>query len=152
MSLLDFLKKRNAESPLRYELRILFMYHDVLRTHVSFLYRWRIAASRRRMSRGIKRRQGKKPLDVAFLLSVPGMWKLHYVYEAMRCDERYHPYLVLMPYLMCKGYSSEEMLKTMTRTEEFVKAQGYEYVIPYDYTKKKWINIKKSYNCSVSYF
>lgn len=152
MPLLQTLKKMNVESPLRYELRILFHYPDVLRTHIPFLYRWWIAASRRKTLRGTRRLQGRDRLEVAFILAVPGMWKLDYVFRAMQQNPKYHPYIVIIPYTVFKGYSEEEIHKTIGRTEEFVKSKGFEYVIPYDRERGKWIDIKKTLNPDIVFF
>lgn len=152
MSLIQTLKKMNVESPLRYRLRILFHYPDVLRTHIPFLYRWWIAHSRRKTLQGARRLQDRDHLEVAFILAVPGMWKLDYVFREMQQDSKYHPYVVIIPYTVFKGYSEEEIQKTVHRTEEFVKAKGFEYVIPYDKQRKKWIDIKKTMNPDIVFF
>lgn len=152
MSLIETLRKRNAESPLVYELRILMAYHDVIRTHVPFLYRWWIKSSRHRTMRGIRALQDKERLDVAFILAVPGMWKLDYVFKAMLESGNYHPYVVIIPYTVYKSYSDEETIRTLKRTEAFVKSRGYEYIIPYDEASGKWVDIKKTLNPDIVFF
>ena len=126
MSLLSTLKKMNAESPLLYELRILFHYPDVIRTHVPFLYRLWIKQSRKRTLKGACKLKNKERQDVAFLLAVPGTWKLDYVFRVMQHSERYHPYIVIIPYTVYKNYSDEENEKTIRRTVEFVKGKGFD--------------------------
>ena len=152
MSLIARLKKMNVESPLLYEFRILFHYPDVIRTHVPFLYRWWIKWARKRTLSGTRKLQGKDKLEVAFLLAVPGMWKLDYVFKAMQDSERYHPYVVIFPYTVYKNYSAEETEKTIRRTEEFVKTRGFEYIIPLDEKTGKWIDIKKTLNPDIVFF
>lgn len=152
MSLIQKIKKMNVESPLRYELRILLEYHDVIRTHVPFIYRWWISQSRRKTLRGAKRCRNKNKIEVAFVLAVPGMWKLDYVFRAMQQSERYHPYMVLIPYTVYKGYSVDEMEKTLRRTEGFVKARGFEYIIPRDEKTGQWLDIKKTLNPDIVFF
>ncbi len=152
MSLLETIRKKNAESPLIYELRILFAYHDVLRTHVPFLYRWWIKNCRKRTLKGAMSLQGKKTIEVAFFLAVPGMWKLDYVFRAMQQSDKYHPYIVIIPYTVYKNYSSEENKTTLQRTEEFVKSRGYDYIIPYDEKKQQWFDIKKTLNPDIVFF
>ena len=152
MKLLDTLKKMNVESPLIYEFRILFHYPDVIRTHVPFLYHWWIKRTRRRTLRGTRRLQGKERLEVAFILAVPGMWKLDYVFKAMQVSEKYHPYIVIIPYTVFKNYSEEENEKTIRRTAEFARERGFEYVIPRDEKTGKWIDIKKTLNPDIVFF
>lgn len=152
MSLIDTIRKKNVESPLVYELRILFSYHDVIRTHVSFIYRWWIKHSRRRTLEGTRALRGKEKIEVAFFLAVPGMWKLDYVFNAMRQSDKYHPYVVIIPYTIYKGYSDEETHKTLCRTEEFVKSRGYDYIIPYDEKNGRWVDIKKTLNPDIVFF
>ena len=152
MSLIATLKKMNVESPLLYDLRVAFIYHDVIRTHISFLYRSWIARSRRRTMEGLSRMANKPCREVAFILAVPGMWKLDYVFRAMQESEAYHPYVVIIPYTAFKGYSDEETMKTIRRTEEFVKNKGFEYVIPYDEKKGKWVDIKKTLDPDIVFF
>ena len=152
MSLLSKLKKMNVESPLIYELRILFHYPDVIRTHVPFLYHRWIKWARKRTLQGAAKLQGKEKLNVAFILSVPGMWKLDYVFKEMQKSERYHPYIVIIPYTVFKNYSEEENEKTIRRTAEFVKEKGFEYIIPRDEKSGKWIDIKKTLNPDIVFF
>ena len=152
MSLLQTLKKMNVESPLLYELKILFVYHDVVRTHISFLYRWWIKSCHRRTEKGLRKLKGKQRLEVAFFLSIPGMWKLDYVFLFMQKNERYHPYVVIIPYTSFKNYSEEENEKSIRRTEEFVKSRGFEYVIPRNERTGKWIDIKKTLNPDIVFF
>ena len=152
MSLLTTLKKMNVESPLVYEFRILFHYPDVIRTHVPMLYRWWIIQARKRTLRGTKRLQGKNRVEVAFILAVPGMWKLDYVFKAMQQSDKYHPYIVIIPYTVFKNYSAEENEKTIQRTAQFAKERGFEYIIPRDEKTGKWIDIKKTLNPDIVFF
>lgn len=152
MSLLGTLKKMNVESPLVYEFRILFHYPDVIRTHVPFLYHWWIKWARKRTLQGAQRLQGKGRIEVAFILAVPGMWKLDYVFKAMQQSEHYHPYIVIIPYTVFKSYSAEENEKTIQRTAAFAKEHGFEYIIPRDEKTGKWIDIKKTLNPDIVFF
>lgn len=152
MGLLARLRKMNTESPLVYEFRILLEYHDVVRTHVPALYRWWIKRSRKQTMWGAMKLQGKGRIEVAFFLAVPGMWKLDYVFRAMQQDEKYHPYVVIIPYTVYKSYSDEETEKTLHRTEEFVKNRGFEYIIPRDEKNGKWMDIKKTLNPDIVFF
>lgn len=152
MLFINTLRKKNAESPLIYELRILRVYHDVLRTHIPFVYKKWIDSCRRRTFRGLNKIRNKECLDVAFFLAVPGMWKLDYVFRAMQNSPRYHPYVVIIPYTVFKNYSEEETMSTIRRTEEFVKSRGYEYMIPYNKERHKWYDIKKTLNPDMVFF
>lgn len=152
MSIISLLKKLNTESPLSYRFKITIAYHDALRSYIPFLNRWRINASRRHMEKGIAQLKDKQCLDVAFIVSVPGMWKHDYVFKRMQGNERYHPYVVIIPYETFKGYSRNEMEATLQRTEKYFKDKGYEYRIPYDKTGDKWIDIKKAYKPDIVFF
>lgn len=151
MSLIATLKKKNVESPLRYELKILLMYHDVIRTHVPCLYRAWIKSSRKKTTRGAQQLRGRNRIDVAFFLSVPGMWKLDYVFRSMQENPKYHPYIVITPFTI-KDYSQDEVKKTIQRTVDFVSSRGYEYVIPYNEKRHCWEDIKKTMNPDIVFF
>ena len=152
MSLISTLKKMNVESPLIYEFRILFHYPDVIRTHVPFLYQQWIKRSRRNSMKVARRLHDKERIEVAFLLAVPGMWKHDYIFRAMQKSEKYHPYVVIMPYSVYKGYSEDEIQNTIRRTEEFVKDRGFEYIIPYDKKRNRWEDIKKTLAPDIVFF
>lgn len=152
MSLIQTLRKMNVESPFRYELRILLTYHDVVRTHVPFIYKIWIGICRKKTLKGTRRLKGKNKIDVAFIVSVPGMWKYDYVFEEMQQNPKYHPYVVIIPYTVYKGYSSEEIVRTIRQTESFVKQRGFEYTIPFDEQKHCWLDIKKTLNPDIVFF
>ena len=124
MGLRSWFRERYMTSPLVYNLRLVWEYHDVLRTRIPFVYRrflrGNIAASRRAATR----LKGKEVIEVAFFLSMPGMWKADYLFRRMAEDARFHPYVVLIPYTVFKSFDKEEMWRTLRRTEAFVKEKG----------------------------
>lgn len=152
MKLLERLKKMNVESPLLYELRILFAYPDVIRTHIGFIYKRWIASSRKKTLRGTYALHEKHRLEVAFILAVPGTWKLDYVFRAMQADERYHPFVVIIPYTVYKNYNQHEVEQTIKRTVKFVSDKGFEYIIPRDERTNRWYDIKKTINPDIVFF
>ena len=138
-------------SPL-YRLRLLLVYRDVLRNKVlplTRLYARRFARCQQRAASSL---QHKEKLHVAFLLSTPGMWKCHYLYKEMEQNPRYHPFLVLLPYSMYKGYSHAQVEAMLERTRLFAERQGYDYVIPRDMHTGKWDDIRSTLKPDIVFF
>ena len=152
MGLRSWFRERYMTSPLVYNLRLVWEYHDVLRTRIPFVYRrflrGNIAASRRAATR----LKGKEVIEVAFFLSMPGMWKADYLFRRMAEDARFHPYVVLIPYTVFKNFDKEEMWRTLRRTEAFVKEKGFEYVIPYDEATGRWRDIRRKENPDIVFY
>lgn len=135
-----------------YNIRIVFTYRDVIRTRIPFLYnrflRQNIAKSRN----AAKKLKDKDVIDVAFFLSIPGMWKADYLFRRMQQDARFHPYVVIIPYTVFKNFDKEEALTTLRRTEQFIQDRGFEYIIPYDEATHKWRDIKKKENPDIVFY
>lgn len=133
-------------------LRLIWAYKDLLRNHfkpVSQLYIRRFRQSQIKAAQALK---GKEVLEVAFMLTIPGMWKVDEVFKAMQKNPHYHPYMVLYPYSVYKGFDDNEILKTLERTKKYVEDKGYEYVIPYDEKKRKWIDLRKVAQPDIVFF
>lgn len=133
-------------------LRLIWAYKDLLRNHfkpVSQLYIRRFRQSQIKAAQALR---GKDVLDVAFMLTIPGMWKVDEVFKAMQKNPHYHPYMVLYPYSVYKGFDDDEILKTLERTRKYVEDKGYEYVIPYDEKKRKWIDLRKVAKPDIVFF
>ena len=137
---------------LSYKLHLMLTYKDALRTRVPLLFGAMMRKSRQRASCAAMSLQGKSKIEVAFLLTIPGMWKLDYLFRSMEQSGRYHPYIVIFPYSRFKGFSDSELNETVRRTEEFVKRKGFEYVIPYNERTGKWDDIKKTLNPDIVFF
>ena len=86
---------------------------------------------------------GKEKLEVAFFLTIPGMWKSDEVFKAMLNNPSYHPYIVIYPYSAYKEFDKKEIRKAIERTKAFIEAKGYEYIVPYDEQRDKWLDVKK---------
>ncbi|MBQ6067910.1 MAG: CDP-glycerol glycerophosphotransferase family protein [Bacteroidales bacterium] len=152
MSLRHWFRERYMTSPLVYNLRLVWEYHDFFRTRIPFVYRRflrdNIASSRRAAAK----LKGKEVVEVAFFLSIPGMWKADYLFRRMQQDLRFHPYVVIIPYTVFKGFDKEEMWRTLRRTEHFVQERGFEYVIPYDAQHRRWRDIRRKENPDVVFY
>lgn len=152
MDLWHWFREKYMTSPLVYNLRLVWEYHDFFRTRIPFLYRKflhdNIASSRHAAAK----LKGKEVVEVAFFLSIPGMWKADYLFRRMEHDPRFHPYIVLIPYSVFKNFNKEESWKTLRRTERFVQERGFEYIIPYDENRKRWRNIKKKENPDIVFY
>ncbi len=135
-----------------YKLKLVLAYKDVLRTHVPFLFRKTIKSSQKRFYEAMHRLKGKEKLDVAFFLTIPGMWKADYLFSLMAENPRFHPYVVILPYSTFKNFSKEEVWKSIQATENFVKARDFEYVIPYDAKSDRWIDIKKTMHPDIVFY
>lgn len=145
-------REKYMTSPLIYNLRLLYTYHDLFRTRIPFLYKWflkRNITSSRQYARQLK---DKEVIEVAFFLSIPGMWKADYLFRRMQADPRYHPYIVLIPYTVFKNFDRQEAENTLRRTEAFIKKRGFEYIIPYDSKTGKWRDIRKKENPDIVFY
>lgn len=133
-------------------MRLMWAYRDVLRNHVPFVTRWYIKRFRRSQMEAARRLRGKDRIEVAFMLTIPGMWKSDYLFRAMQENPRYHPYVVIYPYSWYKGFSREEVEATLHRTEKFISDKGFEYVMPRDKKTGRWQDIKKTLDPDILIF
>lgn len=143
---------KSPDTSLRYRVTQLLAHRDLIRSRVPFISKLYIKNFREQQLKAAHRLQGKECIEVAFFLTVPGMWKCDYLMRAMMNDPHYHPYVVIYPYSQYKGFSKEEIETTLHRTEEFVRGKGFEYVIPYDAKRKKWQDIKRTLNPDIVVF
>lgn len=143
---------KNVELSLAYKLRLLLAHRDLIRSKVPFVTQWYIKAFRRSQLAAARKLKGKEQIEVAFFLTIPGMWKADYLFQSMQANPRYHPYVVIYPYSQYKGFSKEDIDKTLRRTEEFIKQRGFEYIIPYDSRKERWIDIKRQRKPDIVFF
>ena len=139
-------------SKFKYRLKLMFAYKDALRTRIPFLYRHMIHNAQKKADKAAARLKGKEKIEVAFLLTIPGMWKLDYVFKRMQESRHYHPYVVIYPYSNFKGFSEQSLQETLQRTEDFIKSRGYEYIIPYNKETDKWEDIKKTLDPDIVFF
>lgn len=142
----------SSDNSFKYKLRLVLAYRDVLRNHIPPVSRWYIKHFRQSQLAAARKLKGKEQIDVAFFLTIPGMWKSDYLFRALRANPRYHPYVVIYPYSSYKGFSREEVDETLSRTELFIKNKGFEYHIPYDSKHRKWQDVKKTLNPDIVIF
>lgn len=143
---------KSPDTSLRYRVTQLLAHRDLIRSRIPFISKLYIKNFREQQLKAAHQLQGKECIEVAFFLTVPGMWKCDYLMRAMMNDPHYHPYVVIYPYSQYKGFSKEEIETTLHRTEEFVRGKGFEYVIPYDAKRKKWQDIKRTLNPDIVVF
>lgn len=124
------------------QLRVLIAYKDLLRNHFKPVSNCYFKAFRRSQIEAAKKLRDKARLEVAFFLTIPGMWKADEVFEAMQQHSRFHPYVVIYPFAVYKDFNAEEEQRTIERTKEFMEKKGFEYVIPYDEKRRKWLDIR----------
>lgn len=134
---------KSIDTSLHYRLRLLCAYHDVLRNYVPCLFRRYVRRFRQSQLAAAHRLRDKQQIEVAFFLTIPGMWKSDYLFQALRNNPRYHPYIVIYPYSTYKGFRKDEVWATVKRTERFIAGKGFEYVIPYDEKRHRWQDVKK---------
>lgn len=139
-------------SPFLYKLRILFVYKDILRNHCGPVTRHFIKKFRQSQLKAAHLLQDKQCLNVAFLLTIPSMWKLDSLFELMQKDSRFHPYVVLFPYSAYKGYNKDELERMLENSKRFIDQKGYEYVVPYDEKRNVWMDVKKTHHPDVVFF
>ena len=142
----------SIDNSLKYRLRLMWAYKDILRNHVPGLTNRFISRFRKSQLEAAHRLQGKPTLEVAFFLTIPGMWKSDYLFREMQNDPHFHPYVVIYPYSVFKGFSQEEVQQTLERTKRFVEDKGFEYVVPYDAKRNRWQDVKKTLNPDIVIF
>lgn len=143
---------KSFDTSLRYKLRLIWAYRDVARNHVGFITQRYIKQFRKTQLAAAHKLQVKDVLDVAFFLTIPGMWKSDYLFRAMQESPKYHPYIVIYPYSYYKGFSRDEVDATVERTRSFVESKGFEYVIPYNKERGQWQDVKKTLNPDIVIF
>ncbi|MBP5548456.1 MAG: CDP-glycerol glycerophosphotransferase family protein [Bacteroidales bacterium] len=151
--------KKNYDKSLSYKMRLLLAYKDVLRNHSSFVFNKYSSEYRTHQNEAAHRlkdkwqaaSEGGKPVEVAFLITIPGMWKVDYLFKAMEKDCHYHPYAVIYPYSVFKGFSKEETETTLEKTRAFIESKGFEYVIPRG-NDGKWQDITKTLKPDIVFF
>lgn len=125
-------------------MRLIAAYKDVLRNHCTPIFRLYARNFREAQENAAHRLQSKEHIEVAFFLTIPGMWKSDYLFKALQQHPRFHPYVVIYPYSYYKGFDPKEVETTLARTEKFIAEKGFEYVIPYDEKCGKWQDVRKT--------
>ncbi len=146
--------KPSADNSLRYQLQLMLEHKDLLRNRVPMLFHRYANAFRKDQVAAAHRLRGKwqqrEKIEVAFLLTIPGMWKVDYLFRAMQQSDRYHPYVVIYPYSTFKGFGDKEVQDALNRTEKFIADKGYDYVIPCK--NGKWQDIQKTLQPDIVFF
>ncbi len=135
---------KSADTSLSYKLRLIWAYKDVLRNHFSPIFKWYTRKFRDRQIAAAEQLRNKKRIDVAFLLTIPGMWKSDYLFKALNNNPKYHPYIVIYPYSVFKGFDKQEIESTIENTRLFVERKGFEYIVPYNTKLNKWEDIRET--------
>lgn len=143
---------KNYDATFSYKAKLLLAYRDAVRTRIPFITKRYIKYFRKSQLKAAHKLKDKEHITVAFFLSVPGMWKSDYVFRAMMENPRYHPVVVIGPYSTYKGFSHAEVESTVERTRRFIEEKGYEYILPYDNVKHRWIDIKHTLNPDIVFF
>ena len=143
---------KNFDQSFAYKFRLFWEYKDLLRNHFPPVTKWFVKYFSRCQQKAAHGLKSKDRIEVAFFLTTPGMWKVDDLFVAMCNNPRYHPYIVIYPYSFYKGFSNEEVQKMLQRTEQFVSMKGYEYRIPYDASRGKWLDPKKTYHPDIVFF
>lgn len=142
---------KSYDNSFKYKVRLALAYRDAMRNHVPPVTKWYIKSFRQSQLNAARRLKGKERIEVAFFLTIPGMWKSDYLFRALQNHPRYHPYIVIYPYSTYKGFSKDEVDATLERTRTFVEGKGFEYVIPYD-EKRGWYDVKKTHDPDIVIF
>ena len=143
---------KKYDKSLAYKVRLQLAYRDILKTSIPFVTKRYIRSFRQSQLAAAQSLKERDCINVAFFLTIPGMWKADYLFRAMQENPRYHPYIVIYPYSQYKGFRKEEIDETLHRTEEFVKERGFEYVIPYDARHGCLMDVKKIHKPDIVFF
>lgn len=142
----------SADTSLKYRLRLIWAYKDVLRNHFEPFFKFYAKRFRKHQKLAAERLEGKDCIEVAFLLTIPGMWKSDYLFRALRDNPKYHPYVVVYPYSVFKGFDKKEVDATVERTKHFIEDKGFECIVPYDAKRGVWSDIRKTLNPDIVVF
>ena len=134
---------KSVDNSIQYIVRQIIAHHDLLRSRIPFLRRLYQKQFRKSQLRAARKLKDKECIEVAFFLTIPGMWKCDYLMRRMQRDPRFHPYVVIYPYSQYKGFSAQEIETTLKRTEKFIADKGFEYIIPYDAKHDRWQDVRK---------
>ena len=129
MSWIRQIKEKYFTVSVKYSLRLVWAYKDVLRAHFPPVFSCYVRCFGKSQKKAAQSLRNKNCREVAFFLTIPGMWKSDYLFRALRDNPRYHPYVVIYPYSSYKGFSREEVDETLSRTELFIKNKGFEMTI-----------------------
>lgn len=94
----------------------------------------------------------KKQYKVLFFLQNSSIWKYDTLYRLMAQSDIFEPIVAVSPYNVHLMYDKNECLRVMQRAEQFAVQQGYNYISTYDYSRKRWIDIKKKINPDIVFF
>ncbi len=137
---------------LLYKTRLAFSYKDVLKTRIPPVFNHLIKKSQKQFIEAMRALKDKEIINVAFFVTIPGMWKSDFIFRLMEVNSKFHPYVVILPYTSFKGFKDTEIFETLRKTEDFIKSKGYDYIIPYDETTNKWEDIKDTHNPDIVFY
>lgn len=135
-----------------YNIRLALSYRDFFSTRIKPIFNYKIKKAHRQFIEAMRSLKNKKKIDVAFFITIPGMWKADYIFRLMRDNPKYHPYVVILPYSSFKGFMDSETEETLLKTENFIKSKGFEYIIPFNKSTNKWEDIKYSRNPDIVFY
>ena len=114
--------------------------------------RLRVERVARIQERKIQQIKQQEKCRVLFFLQTPSVWKYDVLYRKMTELPYFEPIVVISPYNVHLMYDMTECFRVMRLAEEFAQKQGYNYVSAYDYTKNRWLDVRKMYNPDVVFF
>ena len=143
---------KSPDTSLKYRISQILAHRDLIRSKIPFISNWYIKRFRQSQIAAAHSLKNKNIIDVAFFLTIPGMWKCDYLMHALIANPKYHPYVVIYPYSRYKGFSKQEIDTTLQRTKKFIADKGFEFVIPYDNKHNRWQDIKRTLNPDIIVF
>ena len=107
---------------------------------------WYVKKIRQKQQKLVLSLTQKKQYKVLFFLQNSSIWKYDTLYRLMAQSDIFEPIVAVSPYNVHLMYDKNECLRVMQRAEQFAVQQGYNYISTYDYSRKRWIDIKKKIN------
>lgn len=142
----------NVFNKFLFNFRLFLSYKDFIKTHVKPIFTHEISKAHETFISVMQSLKEKDTIEVAFFLTIPGMWKSDYIFNLLKQTTNFHPYVVILPYSSFKGFCDEEIFNTVSQTEMFIKSKGYEYIIPYNKESREWVDIKKTHNPDIVFY
>lgn len=121
-----------------------------LKNRVAKLRRWirrfssdpeKIRLAIERNCRLEKQLKGKQRIEVAFFIMREAGWKYDSLFELLRRDERFSPYVVVCPF---KKEDEKTRIEILLHTQAAFRQKGYEVITPYDTASGEWLDLRKT--------
>ena len=97
----------------------------------------------------LRKKKDKPIYDVIFFMMVASNWKYDSVYRIIDQHPSFKPIVVIYPLLT---YGEEVSMKELNAAKRFCEEHHYKFRVPWDQSKKQWIDIKNEVDPDIVFF